>query len=417
MQSIETIIVGGGQAGLSTSYFLGQAGREHLVLEQAETVADAWRSQRWDSFRLVTPNWGFRLPGAEYDGPEPDAFMPLDEVRDRFQCYVETFQLPVRTHTRVTSIEAGGAADYRVATSNGDFLARNVVIATGATHLPRIPKDAKAIASDILQLHSSGYRNPEALPSGAVLVVGSAQSGAQIAEELSASGRQVFHSIGSAGRAPRRYRGKDIFDWLFNVLHFFDIPAASFPVPYDRFAPPHVSGTMGGHTLNLHQFARDGVRLFGHVAGADGHRIQFAPDLYECLSRADGFEKKALEMIDGCIAASGMDAPEEEMPQLSDGFAQPLTEQLDLRAEGIATVVWATGYRSDYGLVKLPVVDEKDFPIQTNGVSQYPGLFFAGMPWMPSIKTGILPGVGDHARSIAEQILSRAANRPVVNAA
>ena len=164
MQSIETVIVGGGQAGLSTSYYLGQAGREHLVLEQAETAADAWRSQRWDSFRLVTPNWGFRLPGAEYDGPEPDAFMPLDEVRDRFQCYVETFQLPVRTHTRVTSIEAGGAADYRVATSNGDFLARNVVIATGATHLPRIPKDATAIASDILQFHSSAYRKPEALP-------------------------------------------------------------------------------------------------------------------------------------------------------------------------------------------------------------------------------------------------------------
>jgi putative flavoprotein involved in K+ transport len=408
MQSIETLIVGGGQAGLSTSYFLRHAGREHLVLEQADQAADAWQTGRWDSFQLVTPNWAFRLPGAEYEGPEPDAFMPLGEVRDRFRRYVEDFQLPVRTRTRVISIEPDGASGYRLSTSNGDFTARNVVIATGAEQLPSVPKDADVIESEVTQLHSGAYRSPDALPPGAVLVVGSAQSGAQIVEELYQSGRQVYHSIGFTGRAPRRYRGKDIFDWLFNHLRFFDLPPEKFPAPIDTFSPPHV----GRHTLNLHQFARDGVRLFGHFAAADGTQVRFAPDLHECFGRADEFEKKAQEMIDGCIAASGLEAPLEELPQLSDGFAQSVVEQIDLRAEGISSVIWATGYRRDYSMVKLPVVDEKGYPIQTNGVTAYPGLYFVGMPWMPALKTGILPGVGEHARSIAEQIVNRAVGRP-----
>lgn len=417
MQSTETLIVGGGQAGLATSYFLQQAGREHLVLEQADRAADAWHSGRWDSFTLVTPNWAFRLPGAEYTGSEPDAFMPLGEVRDRFRRYVEQFQLPVRTRTRVTSIESDGESGYRVSTSNGDFAARNVVIATGMEQLPRIPKDAEAIANDVVQLHSSAYRNPDALPPGAVLVVGSAQSGAQIAEELYQRGRQVYHSIGFTGRAPRRYRGKDVFDWLLNDLHFFDLPPEKFPAPIDHFSPPHVTGAMGGHTLNLHQFARDGVRLFGHFGGADGNQVRFEPDLHECLGRADGFEKEAQAMIDSCIAASGMEAPPEELPQLSDGFAQPVVEQIDLRAEGITSIVWATGYRFDYSLVKLPVVDPKGRPVSSNGVTEYPGLYFVGMPWMPSLKTGILPGVGEHAHMIAEQVMSRTRGRSEANAA
>ncbi|HET9662517.1 MAG TPA: NAD(P)-binding domain-containing protein [Thermomicrobiales bacterium] len=417
MQSIETLIVGGGQAGLATSSFLQQAGREHLVLEQADTAADVWQSGRWDSFHLVIPNWTFRLPGAEYDGPNPDGFMPRGEIVDRFSRYVEQFQLPVRTQTRVNSIEADGTSGYRVSTSNGDYRALNVVIATGMEQLPRIPKDAEAIANDVTQIHSSAYRNPDALPPGAVLVVGSAQSGAQIAEELYQSGRQVYHSVGFAGRAPRRYRGRDIFDWLFNHLHFFDLPPEQFPAPIDRFAPPHVTGAMGGHTLNLHQFASDGVRLFGHVGGADGHQVRFEPDLHECLGRADGFEKNVQEMIDTYVAASGMNAPADELPQLSDGFAQPVVDQIDLRAEGISAIVWATGYRFDYGLVKLPVVDPKGRPVSANGVTEFPGLYFVGMPWMPSLRTGILPGMGEHARSIAEHIIARSGSRRPARAA
>ena len=417
MQSIETLVIGAGQAGLATSYYLQQAGREHLVLEREHRAANTWERGRWDSFSLVTPNWSFRLPGGEYDGAEPDGFMLRSEIIERFDRYVERHQFPVQTRTRATSIEATDLGGYRVLTSNGDFQARNVVMATGFEQLPRVPAEAGAIPPDVMQLHSSAYRNPESLPPGAVLVVGSAQSGAQIAEELYQRGRTVYHSIGSSGRAPRRYRGRDVVDWLLNSIGFFDLPAEKFPAPIEHFAPPHVSGSNGGHTLNLHQFARDGVRLLGHFRTAADGQASFAPDMHECLAKADAFEARAQQMVDGFIAANGLDVPNEELPKLEDGFAQPQTETIDLKAEGISSIVWATGYRSDFSLVKLPVTDKKGFLLQTNGVSEFPGLYFVGMPWMPSLKTGTLIGMGDHARFIAEQVVARSKGQSPAQAA
>jgi putative flavoprotein involved in K+ transport len=411
MQSTETLIIGAGQAGLATSYWLQQAGQEHLVLEQADHVADAWRSGRWDSFNLVTPNWSFRLPGADYDGPEPDGFMPLSEIVARFDRYLDRYRLPVQTRTRVQAVERDGDGICRISTSKGVVRARNVVIATGREQQPSIPNGARGIPRDVMQLHSSAYRNPEALPAGAVLVVGSAQSGAQIAEELYQSGRQVYHSIGGAGRVPRRYRGKDVVDWLFNSIGFFDLPPEKFPAPIDHFAPPHVSGGNGGHTLNLHQFAKDGVRLAGHFRDAGHGTVHVAPDLHECLMKADAFETRVQQMIDGFVAAHNLDAPRDELPKLDDGFAQPAVERIDLRAEGITSVIWATGYRADYSLVKLPVLDDKGMPLQDRGVTGQPGIYFAGMPWMPSLKTGTLMGMGEQARGIAEAIASRTDSR------
>jgi putative flavoprotein involved in K+ transport len=236
-----------------------------------------------------------------------------------------------------------------------------------------------------------------------VLVVGSAQSGSQIAEELYVSGRKVYLSTSGAGRAPRRYRGKDTFEWLYR-LGFFDIPPEKLPMPKEKFVAPHLSGTNGGHTLNLHQFARDGVTLLGHVRGAKGHRVFLAPTLYENLGKADGFEMFGKQMIDGFIEANGIDAPVEELQPMRDGFAQPLIEEIDLRAEGISTVIWATGFRYDYSMVRVPVFDEQGIPVQDSGVTAYPGLYFVGMPWMPSLKTGTLAGVSDAARHIATHI-------------
>ena len=243
-----------------------------------------------------------------------------------------------------------------------------------------------------------------------MLVVGSAQSGAQIAEELYQHGRDVFLSIGGAGRAPRRYRGKDVVAWL-SQIGFFDITPDKLPVPKEQFAPPHVSGTKGGHTLNLHQFARDGVTLLGHLRGASGDTISLAPDLHETLARVDQFEREVQKMIDGYVQANGLDAPEEELPQLRDGYEQPIIEELDLKAAGITTIIWATGYTYDYGLVKMPVFDADGFPIQTRGVTSHPGLYFVGMPWMPSLKTGILAGVGECAEHIASHIAAADADR------
>ncbi|MDF3015795.1 MAG: dependent oxidoreductase [Thermomicrobiales bacterium] len=404
MERIETVVVGGGQAGLATSYHLTQLGREHVVLEQAAHAAPVWSNERWDTFTLVTPNWATRMPGAVYDGPDPDGFMSRDEVIAYFARYVDRFHLPVQGNTRVTAVEPLDSTGYRVLTGEQTIEARNVVMATGFFQKPKIPSFAGALSPDLVQLHSSQYRNPESLPPGAVLVVGSAQSGCQIAEELYQRGRQVFLCTGSAGRVPRRYRGKDVIAWL-QETGFFDLTPEQLPPGMSKFEGiPHFSGTNGGHTINLHQFARDGVTLLGHLRGANGTKVSLAPDLHENLAKVDQFEREVLNMLDGYIQKNGIDAPEEDVPELRDGFAQPIIADLDLKAAGISTVIWAMGYTFDYSLVKLPVRDGDGFPLQRSGVTDVPGLYFVGMPWMPSEKSGFLIGVGDAAGSIASHI-------------
>jgi putative flavoprotein involved in K+ transport len=408
MQHVETIVIGAGQAGLSTSYWLQQAGREHLILEKAPMPASAWKTGRWDSFTLVTPNWVLNLPGAAYDGPDREGFMPLAGVIDYFDRYVERLQPPVQYNTSVEAVRPLDGGGYQIDTGGGPFKAENVVIATGFEQLPRIPAPASDLSPEIVQLHSSQYRNPESLPPGAVLVVGTAQSGAQIAEELYTSGREVWLSVSSAGRAPRRYRGKDVFEWLWQ-MGFFDLPREKFPFGGDgaEFAPPHLTGKDGGHNLSLHQFARDGVHLLGHVTGTTGTTLHLAPDLYESLAKGDGFEKQGQQMIDGFIQAMGIDAPPETMPELRDGYAQPLRESLDLRQAGIGSIVWATGYTRDYRMIALPVTDEHGLLVGDRGVSRYPGLSFVGMIWMPSLKPIMLGGVGESARHVVEAIVER----------
>jgi putative flavoprotein involved in K+ transport len=404
MERVDTVIVGGGQAGLATSFCLSQHGHEHVVLEQAAQAASSWRLGRWDSFTLVTPNWTLKLPGAEYDGPAPDAFMPRDDVVAYFERYVDRFQVPVHYNAHVDSIEPLDSGGFRVTTPESTYVARNVVIATGFERLPKVPAFTTALSPRLMQLHSSQYRNAESLPEGGVLVVGSAQSGAQIAEELYQHGRHVFLSVGGAGRVPRRYRGKDVVAWLTQV-GFFDMTPDKLPVPKEQFAPPHVSGTQGGHSLNLHQFACDGVTLLGHLRDVSHETVSLAPDLHESLAHADQFERELQKMVDGYIQANGLDAPEEELPQPRDGFAQPIVERLDLKAAGIETIIWATGYSHDFGLLRMRALGDDGFPRQTSGVSPIAGLYFGGMPWMPSLKTGILAGVGESVRHIAAHIV------------
>lgn len=405
MEQVDTVIIGAGQAGLATSYFLTQGGHEHVVLERAARAASVWRNDRWDSFTTVTPNWVFRLPGAEYDGPDPEGFLPREEIIAHFDRYVERFALPVRTNTPVVAVEAADGSGYRVRTPDDMIEARNVVIATGLEQFPALPASATNLSPAITQLHSAAYRNPESLPVGAVLVVGSGQSGAQIAEELYQRGRRVYLSTSGAGRVPRRYRGKDVITWLMTI-GFFDLTPDRMPPGMKKFGGiPHVSGTRGGHTLNLHQFARDGVTLLGHLQHVDGDTISFAPDLHENLAAADGFEANATGMIDGYIAANGLDVPREELPHLDDGFRQPAIEALDLREAGIGTVIWATGYGFDFSVVKLPIFDADGFPVQQGSVASAPGLYFVGLPWMPALKTGSLMGFAERSRHVASHIL------------
>ena len=401
MEKIETIIVGGGQTGLSTSYHLKQLGCEHIVFDAAEKPAHAWRNDRWDSFTFVTPNWTIQLPGAHYAGNDPDGFLPKDEIIAYFEQYVEKCSLPVQYKTSV--LEVAPLEDdkgYQVKSSGGEYRAKNVVMATGSFQEPKIPAFNANIPAGVTQLHSGHYRNPSQLPDGAVLVVGSGQSGMQIAEELYQNGRVVYLCTGTAPRVPRRYRGRDIVSWLLDI-GFFDQTVDKLASPKARLiGNPQVSGKNGGHSLNLHQFALDGVRLLGHIAGAEDGKVMFAPDLKENLAKVDKAEKDILGKIDQYIEANGINAPQETPPDLQDGYTAEVVTELDFKAANINTVIWAMGYTADYSLVKLPITDEDGFPIQQCGITQYPGLYFVGMNWLHKRKSTILLGVNEDVEYI-----------------
>jgi putative flavoprotein involved in K+ transport len=407
-QKIETLIIGGGQAALATSYHLNQRGHEHIILEQAAQAGNVWRNDRWDSFTLATPNWSFRLPGAEYQGNAPDGFLPRDEIVAAFEHYIERFHLPIHYRLRVTSVEQHTEGQgYLVRTEETVMQARNVVIAAGLFQRPKLPSFSTNLSTQITQLHSGQYRNPWSLPPGAVVVVGSAQSGCQIAEELYQSGRRVYLCIGSAGRVPRRYRGKDIYEWL-HLSGFLDRTVDKLPSPKAKFAGnPYVSGRDGGRTLNLHQFARDGVVLLGRLRDARESKTWLAPDLRDNLAKADKFEAEIVKLIDGFIGQTGLNAPSERLPELRDGYDVDEITELDLRSAGITTIIWAMGYGFDFSFVKLPVFDSDGYPLQKRGVTDYPGLFFVGLPWLYKQKSGLLIGVGADADFIASAIATR----------
>jgi putative flavoprotein involved in K+ transport len=401
---VNTVVVGGGQAGLAVSHYLTDHAINHVVLEQADRPADAWRNRRWDSFTLNTPRWQSRVPGVRYGEDDPDGFMPKHEVVAHLDELAR--QLPVRTRARVTNIRRyGGNGCYVVETSDGATItARNVVVATGLYQSPKIPALAQDLPSHIKQLHSDTYRNPEQLLPGAVLVVGSAQSGAQIAEELYESGRKVYLATGRAGRTPRRYRGKDA-NWWFARMGQYDRKVSELPSPKAKFAgKPHISGTKGGHTINLHQFARDGVTLLGRLAGVEGDIVRLKGDLHDNLAAADRAEAEFVKAVDAYVAANGMAAPEESLPVPRDGFDQKILTELDLKAACITNVIWATGYSFDFSMIKLPVTDSDGFPVQTRGVTAFPGLFFVGLPWLHTAKSGLIYGLSEDARYIADRI-------------
>jgi len=407
-EQIDTMIIGGGQAGLAMSYLLTQHNRPHIILEQASQVADTWRSHRWDSFTLLTPNWQLQLPGFAYQGDHPDSFSTRPEIVDYLERYAASFNPPIRFGVRVTGVDPIDAG-YRVQTTTGDFETANVIVATGIYQQPKIPAFAAKLPPEIRQLHSGEYRNPENLPPGAVLVVGSAQSGAQIAEELYQSGRKVYLCVSStSGRLPRRYRGKDCAVWL-NQMGFFDRRVDKLPSPKAKFAgAPHFSGKDGGHSLNLHQFARDGVTLLGRMTDAQGDKVFFAPDLKENLAKADQFEANIVKNIDDLIAKNAIDAPLETLPVFRDGFEAEIITELDLKAAGITSTIWANGYVFDFSWIHLPVLDDDGYPVQTRGVSAHPGLYFVGLHWLYTFKSGLFFGVGEDAAHVAGHL---AANR------
>lgn len=406
-EQVETVIIGGGQSGLAMSYLLTQQERDHLVLEKQKRIGETWR-RRWDSFTLVTPNWQLKLPGHFYDGDDPDGFMPRDEVIAYLQDYAALFDPPIRFGVAVTAVEEDEQGDgFLVHTTDGTYAADTVIVAVGAFQRPYIPAFKSNIPRDILQLHSSEYRNPKALPDGPVLVVGSGQSGCQIAQELNESGRKVYLCTGSAGRLPRRYRGKDGMWWAVE-LGMADQTVDQLDSPAERFdANPQISGKDGGQDINLHQFARDGIVLLGHLQDVQDHKAILASDLHDNLAGADKMASEFRKGVDKYVQKTGLDVPQEPVDEPQDGYEQELIRELDLREAGISTIVWATGYDFDYSWVELPLFDEYDYPIQEQGVTEHAGLYFLGLHWLHKLKSGLFLGVGEDATHIAEHIAER----------
>ena len=402
------VVVGGGQAGLAVSYCLQQRGVEHVVLE-AERVAHSWRNERWDSFCLVTPNWQCQLPGYPYAGPDPAGFMVKREIVEYVESYAAKHGLPVREHVRVQSLVQNAAGGFELDTSRGVFSCDQVVIAVGCYHKPRIPDYAREVPSQIVQLHSAEYRNPAALPPGDVLVVGTGQSGCQIAEDLLRAGRRVHLAVGNAPRCARRYRGKDVVEWL-DQLGYYDIPIDHHPNREQvRDKTNHyVTGRDGGHDIDLRQFALEGMRLYGPLVTIRAGRAQFGEGLRQNLDAADAVYNSINRTIDAFIEKAGITAPEatEYVP-----VWEPSVEvrELDLDSAGVRTIVWSTGFSSDFAWMKLPVLDGEGFPRHVRGVTDVTGLYVIGLPWLYTWGSGRFSGVGRDAVHLAEHI---AATKP-----
>jgi putative flavoprotein involved in K+ transport len=403
--SSETVIVGGGHAGLALSYHLGRIGRPHVVLERGR-VAERWRSERWDSLMFQFPNWSLRLPGQEYRGDRPDGFATRKEVIAFIERYRDLVDAPVRTGVRVHRVRTmdGG---FRLETSDGDVDAANVVVATGPYQEPILPAVRHALSSTVFQVHASGYRNPAQLPSGAVLVVGSGASGCQIVEDLLAAGRTVYLSLGRHRRYPRRYRGHDMFWWVERI-GALDQTLDERPDARER-PNPLVTGVGGGHDIDLRDYAAAGVTLLGRLVDVSGWRLPLADDVAALLTAGDESVGVFTRAVDAYIARSGLAVPPPS-PSADRRAAEvpdPIRE-LDLAAAGITSVIWATGYRRDFSWIDAPVFDERGEPIHRRGVTGCAGLYFLGLPWLHKLKSSVLCGVGDDAAHLADHIAAGA---------
>jgi putative flavoprotein involved in K+ transport len=399
------VVIGGGQAGLSASYCLRERGIRHVVIE-AEQLGHDWRSRRWESFCLVTPNWQCALPGFAYKGADPDGFMVRDEIVSYLESYAESFGPPLVEGVRVTRLRRTETGTFLLDTTAGQLTAEQVVVATGAYHVPSTPRISERVPDGIMQLHSADYRSPAALPPGDVLVVGSGQSGAQIAEDLHLAGRGVHLAVGNAPRVARFYRGRDCVAWLDDMGHYAkSIDEFADPVQARKRINHYVTGRDGGRDIDLRRFATEGMRLYGHLLEIEGGRAGFGDDLKSSLDHADQVAESIKDAIDAYIDTRGIDAPAAAR-YVPVWEPDPATHPrgLDLVAAGITSVIWSTGFRPDYTWIEVPVFDGRGHPTHWRGVTSAPGLYFLGLPWQYTWGSGRMEGVGQDARYLTERI-------------
>lgn len=402
IEHTEVLVVGAGQAGVAMSEHLSDAGIPHLVVEK-NRIAEQWRTGRWDSLVANGPAWHDRFPGMEFVDLDPDAFATKDQVADYFVAYAEKIDAPIRTGVEVRSVTRNeGRPGFRVETSDGVIEARAVVAATGPFQTPVYPSLIPADAP-VTQLHSCDYDNPEQLPEGAVLVVGAGSSGVQIADELRRAGREVHLSVGPHDRPPRSYRGRD-FCWWLGVLGLWDRETPPAGAEHVTIA---VSGARGGHTVDFRRLAAAGIELVGLTASYADGIVRFSADLAENVAQGDASYLALLDAADAYVARNGLDLPEEPEARTIPEDPACLTEptlELDLVASGITTVIWATGYAADYGWLHVDTFDERGRPVHRRGVSQEPGIYFLGLPWLSRRGSSFIWGVWHDAKHLAGHI-------------
>ena len=411
---LDVAVIGAGHAGLSVSYYLKKYELNHIIFER-ERIGESWRSQRWDSFTMNTPNKNNILPGQEYSGSKPQEFCTAKEFVTALEEYALQFQLPVKEYSKVISVEKNSSEQtFTISVSENstikNYISKQIVISSGSQNEKKIPSFAGNISSDILQLHTAEYRGTSQLLPGAVLVTGSAQSGCQIAEDLAEAGRRVYLATSIVPRIPRRYRGKDIVDW-FMEMNFFNVKTETITDPkIFAIKVPQISGIgQFGHTLSLQSLAKKGVTILGKMENANASDVFFIPNAHEHIKFADGFSQTAKSMVDEFILKNGINADEPEvdpadMPDPDASCASNIT-RLNLKEQNINSIIWSTGFHGDFSYVKLPVFDHDGNPKHKNGISAINGLYFLGLPWLRMRKSAMIFGINDDALFIADEVL------------
>jgi putative flavoprotein involved in K+ transport len=416
LDHFDVVVIGGGQAGLGVGYYLGALGTKFVIFERGR-VGETWRSQRWDSFAVNTPNWANRLPGDPYEGDQPDGFYHRDQLVEYFERYAAKFDLPVVEGVTVIGVDADDDHGFRVAYEKATgavdtVTAKNIVVASGIMQAPKIPRVRELFPESLLQLHASDYRSPGHLPPGAVVVIGGGQSGCQISMDLIRAGREVYLCTSKVGRLRRRYRQRDVVEWGED-MGFWDVAVEDLDDPAIEFAAqPQVSG-LGrfGSTLSLQSMSRDGIHLMGRLSNVDNGVLRTDNSLGEHIAFADERSAEFTKKIEDWISSNGFNAgPIEEDPNdrpAGPEVAESGITELDLTQADVRSVIWCTGFTAEFDWIHAPVTDEKGRPMHRRGVSPVPGIYFLGFPWLHSRKSGIIHGIDEDARYIADTIAAR----------
>lgn len=407
----DAVVIGAGHAGLAASQRLRAAGLDHLVLERGE-IGESWRTQRWDTFTLNTPNSMNLLPGAAPD-PDPAAFEGRDAWIARLERYVRDQGLPVMTRKAVTAVERDHGGFVVNVAGDAPIRTRNVIVASGMVNAPKVPQAAAGLDGRIGRLTTGTYRRPDQLEPGAVLLVGSAQSGVQIAEDLVDAGREVYLATGNVGRLPRRLRGQDSLLWMCQVGWFDERPEDLAEPALMKAAQPQISGVgPRGHTVSLQSLAARGVTLLGHLEAIAGTRLRFAQDLADHIRYADEWSRRKREQVDAHVARLGLDAPPSEPDPADEPVSDPDSfrspAELDLADRGITTVIFTTGFGADLGWLRLAqCVNDRGAPVHHHGSSPVDGLWFLGWSWLRKRQSSIIRGAAEDSAHVVDQLVAR----------